>query len=208
MTTSLRAGGWLLTGGSLVYFVGGYLIASRNPQIARADAASVEGLRAIAAFPRQWRLTVLSQALAIAMTVAGLAVIASSLGSTSAAIEAALTTAFFAVGAGMMLVYLGFHLIVTVRARDGYEPRRRRFARLYRAYMIIAYLAFAHLGASFLFHDVVRPWLAWFLVVTGLFGFVTLIVRRPKLHGLLVSDLPLWVHVIAGVLGAGLVLVR
>jgi hypothetical protein len=206
MSHDLSAAGWLLVGGSLVYFVGGYLIASRNPELARADAAGAEGLRTIGAHPRQWRLTVLSQALAIVMTVAGLAAIASSLGSTTAGIEAALTAVFFAVGAAMMLVYLGFHLTVTVKAPQGYEQRRQRYARLYRAYMIMAYLAFAHLGASFLFHDVVRPWLGWFLVVAGLFGAVTMIVRRPRVRTLIVSDLPLWIHFIAGVLGAAIVL--
>jgi hypothetical protein len=141
---------------------------------------------------------VLSQALAIVMTVAGLAVVSSSIGST-AGIEAWLTTAFFAVGAALMLVYLGFHLMVTPKAPEGYELRRSRYARLYRAYMVIAYLAFAHLGASFLFHHVTRPWIAWFLVVTGAFGVVTMIVRRPR-----IADLPLWIHAIAFVLGVAM----
>jgi len=145
---------------------------------------------------------VLSQALAIVMTVGGLAVAATSL-SSDAGIEARLTTLVFAVGAVLMLVYLGFHITVTPKAPDGYEPRRRRFARLYRVYMVIAYLAFAHLGASFLFHHVVTVWIAWFLVVTGAFGAIAMIVRRPK-----IADFPLWIHVIAGVLGAGLLSVH
>jgi hypothetical protein len=88
---------------------------------------------------------------------------------------------------------------VTPKAPDGYELRRRMYARLYRAYMVIAYLAFGHLGASFLFHDVAASWVGWFLVVTGVFGVVTMIVRRPR-----IADLPLWIHAIAFVLGVAM----
>ncbi|MFN2595083.1 MAG: hypothetical protein ABR579_09380 [Actinomycetota bacterium] len=185
------------------------MIASRNPALARADAGGGEqGLRVIGTYPHQWRVMIGSQVVAIAMTVAGLSLIASSLRSTNAGIEAALTTGAYAIGATLMFVYLGFHLTATVRARsaESYEPRRRRYARLYRAYMVIAYLAFAHVGASFLLHEVVGPGLGWFLVTMGAAGAVTMIVRRPKIRGLLVSDLPLWIHVIAGVFGAGIVL--
>jgi hypothetical protein len=72
---------------------------------------------------------------------------------------------------------------------------------MYRAYMVLAYLAFAELGASAGVHHALPPWIAWVLLLAGAFGAATIVVRRPVVRGLIVSDLPLWVHVLAGILG-------
>jgi hypothetical protein len=199
----LTGAGWLLIGGALVYFVGGYLVASRNPSLARADAATAEGLRAIATHPGQWRATLGMQAVAIGMTAWGLAAFARSVARDARA-EVWIAAAVFGAGAVLMLVYLGFHGTVTVRAAEGYESRRRRFARLYRVYMILAYLAFAELGASAGVHHALVAWIASLLLLAGAFGAATMVVRRPVVRGLVVSDLPLWVYVLAGLLGMAL----
>jgi hypothetical protein len=96
-------------------------------------------------------------------------------------------------------MYLAFHMFITPRPPSDYETQRRRYARLYRVYMVLAYVAFAHLGLAFVRHHEIAAWAAWFLIVAGLIGLVTAVVRRPR-----IADLPLWIHVIAFVLGASL----
>jgi succinate dehydrogenase hydrophobic anchor subunit len=181
-----------------VYFAGGYLIASRNPQLARADAATDEGLRAIAANTRDWTLTVASQIVAILLTVGGLGVLAKSV-ARDARTGPTASAALFTAGAALMLVYLGFHMFITPQPPRDYQTQRRRYARLHRVYMVAAYVAFGHLGFALLRHRLIPAWAAWFLLVTGAVGLVTAIVRRPA-----IADLPLWVHAIAGVLGVAL----
>ena len=171
------------------------MIASRNPQLARADAATESGLRAIASNPRAWTLTVTSQVAAIFMTVAGLGVLAKAV-PADARTGPKVSAVLFTLGAALMLLYLGFHLFITPRPPSDYEAQRRRYARLYRIYMVAAYVAFGVLGLWFVRHHVIASWTGWFLLATGIVGLVTAIVRRPA-----AADLPLWIHVIAFVLG-------
>lgn len=182
-----------------MYLIGGYVIAARNPQLARADAATPDGLRAIAANSRDWILTVGSQIVAVVLTVGGLGALAKGM-PVHARTVPTVSAALFTAGAALMLVYLGFHMFITPQPPSDYEAQRRRYARLYRVYVLFAYAAFTCLGLSLAREDVVAMWAAWFLVVTGVLGIVTAAVRRPA-----VADLPLWIHVIAGVLGVALV---
>jgi hypothetical protein len=183
------------------------VIASRNPELARADAgAGAEGLRAIAKFPGQWRAINASFVVAIGMTAVGFVAIASSLGGVPI-----VAAAVFIAGAAGMLAYLLFHLTATVgAARDtnaasDYEERRRRFARFYSIYMVLAYSSFVVLGSAFVQGARTQPWIGWLAIVAGTFGTVTMVVRRPVVGGLVVSDLPLWIHVIAAVIGGAIV---
>jgi len=197
----MLSGGWLLVAGAAVYFVAGYVIALRNPEVAGADAASAEGLRAIAANTRDWSLTVGSQIVAILLTVGGFGALAKGVDPrmrTAPTISAGV----FAAGAALMLLYLGFHLFITPHPPNDYEMQRRRFASLYRVYLVAAYTAFAYLGSGIVVdHLLGASWIGWFLIVTGAVGLATAVVRRPA-----VANLPLWVHAIAGVLGAAIVL--
>jgi hypothetical protein len=98
-----------------------------------------------------------------------------------------------------MVMYLAFHLFITPHPPGDYQDQRKRYARLYRVYMVLAYGAFAGLGLSFLRRPPVASWAPWFLIVAGVIGLVTAIVRRPR-----IADLPLWIHVIAFVLAVAL----
>jgi len=143
-------------------------------------------------------LTVGSQIAAIFLTVAGLGVLSKAV-PADVRTGPKLSAVLFTVGAALMLIYLAFHLFITPHPPDDYQAQRRRYARLYRVYMVVSYVALAHLGLSALQHHIFARWAAWFLVVSGLVGLVTAVVRRPR-----AADLPLWIHVIALVLGVAL----
>jgi hypothetical protein len=136
---------------------------------------------------------------AIFLTVAGLGVLAKAL-PRGVSFGPKLSAVVFTVGAALMLMYLAFHLFITPRPPDDYETQRRRYARLYRVYMVLAYIAFAYLGLSLMRRHPIASWADWFLLVAGLVGLVTAILRRPR-----VADLPLWIHVIAFVFAVALI---
>lgn len=175
------------------------MIARRNPKLARADAATQDGLRLIGENARDWSLTVAAQIVAILMTVAGLGVAAKAVPRAFRVVPT-ISAALFTAGAALMLLYLGFHVFITPRPPKDYERQRRNYARLYRVYMVAGYVALGLVGLAGLQHRLFAGWAGWFLVVAGAAGVVTAVARRPS-----VADLPLWIHVVALVLGFALI---
>jgi hypothetical protein len=83
--------------------------------------------------------------------------------------------------------------------------RRKSFSRLYSVYMVLAYASFVVLGVAFVNSGRTQAWIGWLAVAAGAFGAVTIVVRRPLVGGMIVSDLPLWIHAIAAVIGGAIV---
>ena len=203
--------GSLFLAGALCFFGIGFGIA-----FARRELSSTQGVAQLPAIARHvaaWRGIPVGFGLGTVITAVAFAANAFWFGRTFAGALAVVAALLYAVGVAAFLPTLAFQWSAKVRAAqdqarsgavpDWFAPLELWSESLYAVYMLLAYSSIAFTGIAFT--DLVSTELLGpFSIAFGSLGVISFATRWPRVGTLVVSDLPLWIHVWAIVAGLSL----
>lgn len=197
--------GWLLTGGFVAFAAGAGLPPPRiwtSSEEVRMDL--------IARHPARWIAAAIGIGVAVVLTGAGLTILAVALRASGAGPLAIAGAFAFAFGGVLFAVELAFRVSVVVQVAEGprpvpewFPPLRAWAGAAYAAYMPLAYLAVAAIGAAIVQTSLVPPGLGWTAVAFGLLGGLVYVARVPRLLWSL-FDIPGLLYLVTAAIGVGL----
>jgi hypothetical protein len=203
-----RIAGILLILGAVIFFGLGFGIAIIRPSVTQAGSGILtERLKGIASHPFAWPWIPRSFMVATIVNVIGVVLLTTVLHNNRDDLFAIPSLMIFSIGVVLFLAYLGFQLSVTIWASKefaktsiippSYQALEQWGIILYSIYMVLAYLAIAGFGFSFIQTGLLPNWLGWTSIVFGIVWCLNFITKFPNMGAgnFTFSDLPLWIQV-------------
>jgi len=207
------AAGWVLVLAAVTFFGVGFGLAAANRDLASAGTApTAERLGIVSTNRMAWRGVVSAFIVAFAASAAGVGLLAEVAGRAGQGVLATLAFTLYVLAVAVFLCSLAFQIGIIRHLKEDPEgvapaalmPLHWWAESMYQVFMVLAYAAIALLGWAVLAGSILPSWAGWVSGAMGVLGLGTFVVGRPKLGDLVVSDLPLWLHVWALIVGVTL----